>query len=87
MLLSIIIFCGSDLFFSKSRYCLALILKSLCARSVVEQRLIYEQNRPFPKLGLQCGVRKFRFEWYGKEDWLCGSEGKQRFFLLAMFTF
>ena len=45
----------------------ALILKSFSARSVAEQRLIYEQSRPFPKLGLQCGGRKFCFEWYERK--------------------
>ena len=45
----------------------ALILKCFSARSVAEQRLIYEQNRPFPKLGLQCGGRKFCFEWYERK--------------------
>ena len=49
-------------------------------RSVADQRLIYEQNRPLPKLGLQCGGRKFRFERYGKKDWLCGSESEQSLF-------
>ena len=44
-----------------------LILKCFSARSVAEQRLIYEQNRPFPKLGLQCGGRKFCFEWYERK--------------------
>ena len=58
----------------------ALIIKSFSARSVAEQRLIYEQNRPPPKLGLQCRGRKFRAEWYEKKDWLCGSEGKQGLF-------
>ena len=45
----------------------ALILKSFSARSVAEQRLIYEQSRQFPKLGLQCGGRKFCFEWYERK--------------------
>ena len=45
----------------------ALILKCFSARIVAEQRLIYEQNRPFPKLGLQCGGRKFCFEWYERK--------------------
>ena len=45
----------------------ALILKCYSARSVTEQRLIYEQSRPFPKLGLQCGERKFCFEWYERK--------------------
>ena len=45
----------------------ALILKSFSARSVAEQRLIYEQNLPFPKLGLQCGGRNFCFEWYKRK--------------------
>ena len=45
----------------------ALILKCFSARSVAEQRLIYEQSRPFPKLGLQCGGRKFCFEWYKRK--------------------
>ena len=45
----------------------ALILKSFSARSVSEQRLIYEQSRPLPKLGFQCGGRKFRFEWYERK--------------------
>ena len=44
-----------------------LILKSFSARSVAEQRLIYEQNHPLPKLGLQCGGRKFCFEWYERK--------------------
>ena len=46
----------------------ALIIKSFSARSVAEQRLIYEQNRLPPKLGLQCRGRKFRAEWYEKKD-------------------
>ena len=58
----------------------ALILKSFSARSVAEQRLIYEQSRQLPKLGLQCGGRKFRFKQYRKKAWLCGSEGKQNLF-------
>ena len=45
----------------------ALILKSFSARSVAEQRLNYEHNRPLPKHGLQCGGRKFRFEWYERK--------------------
>ena len=32
-----------------------------------EQRLIYEQSRPFSKLGLQCGGMKFCFEWYERK--------------------
>ena len=59
---------------------LPLILKSFSAKGVAEQRLIYEQNRPLPKLGLHCGGRKFRFEWYGKKGWFCGCEGKQGLF-------
>ena len=38
----------------------ALILKPFSARNFTEQKLIYEQNRPLPKLGFQCGGRKFR---------------------------
>ena len=45
----------------------AVILKCFSARSVAEQRLIYEQSRLFPKLGLQCGGRKFCFEWYERK--------------------
>ena len=44
-----------------------LILKCFSARSVAEQRLIYEQSHPCPKLGLQCGGRKFCFEWYERK--------------------
>ena len=32
----------------------ALILKCCSARSVAEQRLIYEQSRPFPKLAFSA---------------------------------
>ena len=71
----------AEIFASQSRDIVsALIIKSFSARSVAEQRLIYEQNRPLPKLGLQCRGRKFRAEWYEKKDWLCGSEGKQGLF-------
>ena len=45
----------------------ALILKCFSARSVAEQRLIYEQNLPLPKLGLQCCGRMFCFEWYERK--------------------
>lgn len=55
----------------------ALILKSFTARSAAEQKLMYEQNRPFLKLGLWCHVRAFRCQWYEKKAWLCGSECRQ----------
>ena len=43
-----------------------LILKSFLASGVAEQRLIVQQNRPQPKLGIQSHGRAFHQQWYEK---------------------
>ena len=57
-----------------------LILRSFAARSVAERKAIVERERPQPILSIKTKDRVFREEWYGRKDWLCGSEDINRFF-------
>ena len=54
--------------------------KSFASRTVAEQKLIVQQQRPMPKLQLKTKGRVFQEDWYQKKDWLCGSEGMKGLF-------
>ena len=55
-----------------------LIEKSLCARTVGEQKEILQHKKPRPQLGARTANRQFQENWYAKKEWLCGSTNLQR---------
>ena len=54
------------------------IEKSLCARTVDEQKEILQHKKPQPRLGARTANRQFQDDWYAKKEWLCGSTNLQR---------
>ena len=50
-----------------------LLKKSFAARSVGEQKIIVQQERPKPPLDLKTKNQSFQEEWYSRKDWLYGS--------------
>ena len=54
--------------------------KFFASRTVAEQKLILQQQRPMPKLQLKTKGRVFQEDWYQKKNWLCGSEGMKGLF-------
>ena len=58
----------------------SLLVKPFSSRGLAERKIIIQEGRPQPKLGIKTKDRVFQDEWYSKKDWLCGSEGKNRLF-------